>query len=73
MISGLAGGLGWARRWRWESVYASRGRGRWRSKFILVGRVASGVGVNAEGKVGLEVRGQIGKGGVAKGSAKFEI
>lgn len=54
-ISGLARGLGWAERWRWDSVYASRGRGRWVK--VHLWRVGSCVGgrrgVNAEGEGGI--------------------
>ena len=58
-------------RWamRWESVYASRGRGRWGQSSLVVGRVASrGSRVNAEWEgVVEEVRGQTNEGGVARG------
>lgn len=65
-------------RWamRWESVYASRGRGRWGQSSLVGERVASrGSRVNAEWEgVVEEVRGQTNERGVARGAqnSKFE-
>lgn len=54
-ITGLARGLGRAGRRRWESVHASRGRGRWGQSSLAEGRVASERSeVSAAGDGGVE-------------------